>query len=162
MIDLDNLKLSVGQHEVPPEVGGTEACVMELVSYLAGEPWTDHPECASKSLTCLAIAINDQGDQPHRDKLKELAPRLVSTLDVNKEPARANIYAEFAKWCCGCKADDPSHQVFFGASRAIKSAKMANKGLSVKTKVQGGLIWRLVMLLLPPIMRFCVLLNLEK
>src|ERR1700677_275045 len=91
---IENLKLSKGSH-----TSTDGACVMELVSYLANEPWSDHPQCASKSITVLAIWINDAGDQAHRDTLQELAGKIINTYDWKKEPARAKLYSEFALWC---------------------------------------------------------------
>lgn len=40
-LDLDTLTLHAGRHSP-----GDEMCVMEAVAYIAGEPWSDHPECA--------------------------------------------------------------------------------------------------------------------
>src|SRR5262245_55331049 len=37
---VDNLTLTQGAHETPDR----GACVMEAVSYIAGEQWTDHPQ----------------------------------------------------------------------------------------------------------------------
>ena len=37
--------LKAGSHS-PPN-GELTACVMEAVAYVAGEPWSDHPACAS-------------------------------------------------------------------------------------------------------------------
>lgn len=44
-LDLDNLTLGTGNHS-SIEAG---VCVMEAVAYVAGEPWSDHPKCASKT-----------------------------------------------------------------------------------------------------------------
>lgn len=74
------MKLSTGNHRPPaPEAEPEAACVMELVSYLAGEPWSDHPACACRSLTEAAICANDRGPQWVRDRLQTLAPRIVGT-----------------------------------------------------------------------------------
>jgi hypothetical protein len=94
-MNLNSIILTTGSHAK----NDNNACVMEFVSLLAGETWSDHPECASESITKLAIGINDNGDQSHRDRLKELAPRIVGTRDKTKEAARAKFYAEFAQRC---------------------------------------------------------------
>jgi hypothetical protein len=86
-------KLSVGSHK-SVEKG---ACVMELVSLLANEPWSDRPACASASITSWCIWINDSGDQAHRDILLSLAPQIVGTRDWKKEPARAALFSDFAQ-----------------------------------------------------------------
>jgi len=38
------------------------ACVMTAVSWVAGEAWTDHPQCAHRLLSSAAIAGNDYKD----------------------------------------------------------------------------------------------------
>lgn len=35
------------------------ACALELVSYLAGEPWSDHPECVCPALGAFFRRWND-------------------------------------------------------------------------------------------------------
>ena len=90
-------KLSIGNHESVED----GACIMELVSYMANEPWSDTPQCASPSITSFCIWINDSGDQEHRDRLLVLAPKIINTRDYKKEPERANLFAEYALWCAG-------------------------------------------------------------
>lgn len=55
------------------------ACVMEMVAYIAGEPWSDHPVCACPILTTYAIRLNDAFNDEHRQKLKPFIPMLVDT-----------------------------------------------------------------------------------
>ncbi|CAM6004915.1 unnamed protein product [Sphagnum balticum] len=50
-----------------------------MVSYVAGEEWTDHPECACPILTLYAIKLNDNFDRKQRQKLKPIIPLLVDT-----------------------------------------------------------------------------------
>ena len=94
-MNIQEIKLSKGSHKGQND----GACIMELVSYLAKEPWSDHPACASESVTAFAIWINDSGDQSHRDQLLELAPKIVNTRDWKKEAKRASIFADYALWC---------------------------------------------------------------
>jgi hypothetical protein len=86
--------LTVGNHETPEQ----GACIMEFVSLLAHESWSDKPVCASKSITAFCVWINDNGDQSHRDKLLLLAPQIVNTRDWKKEAKRAKLFSEFALW----------------------------------------------------------------
>jgi len=116
---VENLKLSKGSHS-----GTYGACVMELVSYLANEPWSDHPQCASKSITNLAIWINDTGDQTHRDILQELAGKIINTSDWKKEPARAKLYSKFALWC---SKEAAKYAKYAAAESAAKYAEYAAK-----------------------------------
>ena len=74
----EKIDLSTGSHK-SFESG---ACIMEMVSYLANEPWSDHPECACRALTAYAIKLNDSGDDEIRARLKSLAPRLIGTRDA--------------------------------------------------------------------------------
>ena len=46
--------LSAGAHSAPN--GEFMACVMEAAAFVAGEPWSDHPEC-----TCPVIAAFMRG-----------------------------------------------------------------------------------------------------
>jgi hypothetical protein len=55
------------------------ACVMQMVAYVAGEKWTDHPECACPILTRYAITLNDKLNTEHRQKLKPIIPLLIKT-----------------------------------------------------------------------------------
>jgi len=75
---LDALRLDRGSHS-PPNNGLVNACVMEAVAYIAGEPWSDHPECASKVLTSFLIRLNDRWNDEDRQLLKPYIVRLVGT-----------------------------------------------------------------------------------
>ena len=67
--------LSRGRHTGPEE----GACLMEYVSVLAGEPFTDHPACVEPLLIRLAWGVNDASPPPVRSSLVHLAPRLAGT-----------------------------------------------------------------------------------
>ena len=74
-LDLDTLILEHGSH-TSPEHG---MCVMEAVAYVAGEPHSDHPKCASRVLTNLLIGLNDRWNANDRQLLKPYIPKLVGT-----------------------------------------------------------------------------------
>ena len=81
--------LDRGAHSRP----GAGACVMEAVAYVAGEPWSDHPECASPTIAAFMRAWNDRLDTGTRQKLKPYIPRLVGTAGtVEAEQTR--------RWMC--------------------------------------------------------------
>lgn len=82
---LEKIKLSTGSH-ASIENG---ACIMEMVSYLANEPWSDHPKCACPILTGYAIRLNDRSDDETREKLKAIAPKLVGTSTGNRHLPRS-------------------------------------------------------------------------
>ena len=56
------------------------ACVMELVGYVAGEPWSDRPPCACPVIGCFLRCWNDALPDAVRDTLlRPVIPRLVGT-----------------------------------------------------------------------------------
>ncbi len=83
---LDHLTLAQGSHDGP----NGEACVMEAVSYIAREPWSHHPVCASPIITSFLISWNDSMNDTDRQMLKPYIPRLVATRTTKvDETARA-------------------------------------------------------------------------
>lgn len=73
--------LSHGSHRSPKQ----GACVMEMVSFLAGEEFSDQPECVALSIRGEAIAINDLVSDDNRNQIALLIPRFMgtNTLDDN-------------------------------------------------------------------------------
>ena len=72
--ELEKIELKPGSHSKQDAF-----CVMELVAYVAGEPWSDHPECACPALTAFAMPWNDSLNDRDRQKLKPYVLRLVGT-----------------------------------------------------------------------------------
>jgi hypothetical protein len=68
-------RLARGRHKA----AGHEACVMELVSFLNEEEWSDHPHCVQPVLAAAARAVNDRVSDEGRQRLVDLAPRLAGT-----------------------------------------------------------------------------------
>lgn len=64
--------LAVGHHRDPRDGG----CLMEWVSLLAGERWSDHPECTHPLLAHLARVVNDRVGDASRPALMHLLPML--------------------------------------------------------------------------------------
>ena len=77
-IDLDSLELLAGGHT---ENAALQMCVMEAVAYVAGEAWSDHPQCACPTISTFLRAWNDGLDSDTRQKLKPYIMRLVGTND---------------------------------------------------------------------------------
>lgn len=73
--------LSAGSHDA--EHG--EACVMEYVSLLAGEEWSDRPECTHELLAHEARTVNDLLRDSDRSRLVPLIGRLFGTTDDSPE-----------------------------------------------------------------------------
>lgn len=72
--------LSAGRHRNPKR----GACFMEFASYLAGEPWSDHPACTDPLLAALARDVNDQLSDARRSELAPLIHRVVGL--TNDDP----------------------------------------------------------------------------
>jgi hypothetical protein len=65
--------LSRGKHRSPR----SGACFMEMASLLAGERWTDQPECTHSLLAGLARLVNDSISDAGRRELVGLIPSVV-------------------------------------------------------------------------------------
>ena len=65
-----------GAHSSPDE----GACIMEAVSYIAGEPWSDHPACVCPAIAAFCRSWNDSLPTGERDAvLRPLVPLLIGT-----------------------------------------------------------------------------------
>ena len=65
--------LSAGRHRSARK----GACFMEFASYLAGESWSDHPNCTDPTLATLARAVNDTMSDGRRGELVIEIPRVI-------------------------------------------------------------------------------------
>jgi hypothetical protein len=74
-IKLRELPLSRGTHKSAKE----GACVMEVVSYVAGEKWSDHPNCACPIVSGFLRAWNDGVNDHDRQILKSFVPFLIGS-----------------------------------------------------------------------------------
>ncbi|WP_134119309.1 hypothetical protein [Kribbella kalugense] len=61
------------------KVQRADPCVMELVSRLAGEPWTDRPASVHPVLSAVARAAHDHSSPAGRRELLPLAPQFMNT-----------------------------------------------------------------------------------
>lgn len=68
--------ISRGRH-LEPEDGG---CIMEIVSLLAGERWSDAPRCTHPLLAAVARLVNDEVADDTRQELVHLVPDLVGAV----------------------------------------------------------------------------------
>jgi hypothetical protein len=74
-LNLETLILQHGAHP-HPEKG---LCVMEAVAFAAGEPHSDHPDCACPVIGALMRSLNDRLDPQHRQELKRYVFVLIGT-----------------------------------------------------------------------------------
>jgi hypothetical protein len=72
-IELSVPVLSRGKHRNPRK----GACFMEFASYLAGEPWSDHPACTHPLLAGVARDVNDCTTDAGRARLAPLIPSVI-------------------------------------------------------------------------------------
>jgi hypothetical protein len=87
------IKLSKGKHNSPEE----GACVMELASMLAGEPFSDHPASVCPVIGSFLRAYNDSIDDDRRQDLYAYAARVVgSRASADAQRARADCLAGWA------------------------------------------------------------------
>lgn len=74
-LKLREMPLSKGPHK-SPEQG---VCLMEVVSYVAGEAFSDHPKCACPCMSRFLRRWNDDLDDEGRQMLKQFVPLLVNS-----------------------------------------------------------------------------------
>ena len=74
-LDLDTLVLDANSHDP----GSDRMCVMEAVAMLAGEQWSDHPQCASPVIGAFLRSWNDSLPDDDRQQLKQYIPRLLNS-----------------------------------------------------------------------------------
>ena len=74
-VDPDGIVLARGAHEAD----SGQTCFMEAVAYVAGEPWSDRPACASPVIAAFCRRWNDDLSDADRQMLKPYVPRLVGT-----------------------------------------------------------------------------------
>ncbi|MGH8032936.1 MAG: hypothetical protein ACREO8_11385 [Luteimonas sp.] len=87
------MELKAGRHR-SLEQG---ACLMEAVSYVAGERWSDHPECACPVISTFLRSWNDGLPNHERTKLlRDLIPLIIGTRSTPEvEQRRATMAADW-------------------------------------------------------------------
>jgi hypothetical protein len=91
-LDMDSLQLAKGSHEP----NDAQMCVMEAVAYIAGEPWSDSPQCASPVIAAFLRSYNDSVSNEKRQELKQYIPRLIGTRGSEALEERRSLIA--ADW----------------------------------------------------------------
>jgi hypothetical protein len=87
------IKLVSGKHTSPTH----GACVMELASMLAGEPFTDHPQCVCPVVGAVLRQYNDWIDDRRRQDLYEYAARVVGSYDEALVEPRIDLVLEWTQ-----------------------------------------------------------------
>jgi hypothetical protein len=87
------VRLAKGGHKP----GEGKACLLEVVSMLAGEPFSDDPECACPVLASFGRRTNDWLNDDERQLLWQFTTRIVgSRADRETEQRRAYRMADWA------------------------------------------------------------------
>jgi hypothetical protein len=93
-VNHQTIRLGKGKHAAPSE----GACVMELASMLAGEPFTDRPATACPVIGGFLRAYNDRIDDERRQDLYRYAAAVVGTRGTAEvEQARERRCLEWAE-----------------------------------------------------------------
>jgi len=85
--------LSRGKHRTPRR----GACFMEMASFLAGERWSDHPQCTHRLLAGVARMVNDSTSDEGRQGLAELIPDVIGL--AGDDPHWDVLIARRAAFC---------------------------------------------------------------
>jgi hypothetical protein len=87
-VNHQTIRLETGRHHGPKD----GACVMELASMLAHEPFSDHPQSVCPVIAAFLRSYNDHVDQTRRQDLYRYATRAVGTrADAATERVRARM-----------------------------------------------------------------------
>lgn len=86
LVSYQTITLSKGRHESPED----GACVMELASMLADEPFSDHPQSVCPVIGSFLRAYNDRIDDRRRQDLYAYAAKVVGSRG-SQEVQRARV-----------------------------------------------------------------------
>ena len=89
LADLETLHLASGSHQRFED----GACLLEAASWLAGESFTDHPECVCPVLATFGRSWNDHLSDDARQVLKPYAAKLVGTRSTSEVESRRSWMA---------------------------------------------------------------------
>ena len=93
LVSYQTITLSKGKHASPQD----GACVMELASMLAGEPFNDRPQSVCPVIGSFLRAYNDRIDDGRRQDLYGYAAKVVgSRASQNVQQARAERLSAWA------------------------------------------------------------------
>jgi len=91
MTDLNVPFLRSGKGDWPADGG----CIMQVIDWIHRGGWADTPDCVHPVIRGLAIGINDSVPDQERQRLLDLAPRMMGTSESVPNLARAHDLASF-------------------------------------------------------------------
>jgi hypothetical protein len=88
---IEKITLKSGSHDAQ----SGEMCVMEAVAFIAGEPWSDSPQCVCPVIAAALRSWNDslQTDADRDRLLKPLIPLLIGTRGTKADECRRSYMA---------------------------------------------------------------------
>lgn len=120
--------LSRGAHNDPAD----GACLMEYVSLLAGEQFSDRPGCTHPLLAQIARLVNDTSPDDARHELASLAPELIDTAGSDPRVAPALVV------CCGQVGLD-AEPASFRLRRHVRRARKRLERMEHRDRSDPGL-----------------------
>lgn len=123
------VKLSRGRHADPSD----GACLMELASLLAGEPWSDHPACVHPVLAAVARGVNDKIGDEDRARLVPLVPYMIGTATNDLRSS-----ARLVLLCAGAALARPDIQDNVEICCQMEAARRTASGLLSGTRQCSG------------------------
>ena len=106
-MELSNVRLGGGNHPATAKpTGDRDMCIMEAVAAFAGEPWSDHPACASPVVSRFLQVWNDMLSDEDRDRLLPASvwvPALWAPAAMT--PRKSDV--RFLRWTGSCAFTRP-------------------------------------------------------
>ena len=137
--DIEQITIAHGKHATPDD----GMCLLEAAAWIAGEPFSDHPQCVCPVLGAFGRAWNDGLDEEARNRiLKPFLPRLIGTRSTPAvQDARAFMAADWAVrvytpvWLRAANLDDEAAQLEgLPALSSVKLCKAAMPVIAVARK----------------------------
>lgn len=125
------IRLEAGNHDSPDQGG----CVMEVVSMLAKQPWTDSPTCTNEVITRAAQAVNDRLNDVERQRLVALIPRILRARRTDSD-RRVNV--RLAVWAARSVLHLTPEQDRPACERAVESVEMWLAGEATMEEVRAA------------------------
>ena len=108
---------------------------MEFASYLAGERWSDHPQCTHPHIASLARDVNDLVSDEHRNDLAPLIHRVVG-LRSDDPHLSVVIAVRAAHAAIPVASMDRQRAIAFGVLALIERAPVPQLASLVKEVLQ--------------------------
>lgn len=117
-------RLGVGPHRGLRSGSASGSCLMEYVSVLAGERFSDLPGCTHPAVAALAWKINDEVGALARQQLLRRAPVLVGAGRGLDLPVRPIVLGTIA---AAGRALDPQHRYFHRLQRRLDNRSLVRQ-----------------------------------